>query len=198
LLCFCAQEARALPLIPIRAAEERSRKGEQAKLFEHRDVRVIWRPPFGEHRRGPEKRGSECLLHQRGRAIHGRSAKGTLTPFSPAALLGCAFSWLLLFAQAKRSDPPKAEASIAARSAKATRQRKNSHLFEQMQIAPAHRQRLPASFEVDVRGLVVAACHVVDPDGVRMVAVGRVLPATIVTPATAVAPCGSVTRSFGL
>ena len=52
----CAASARRMRAFlirgPIKAAEERSRKGEQAKLFEHRDVRVIWRPPFGEHRRG--------------------------------------------------------------------------------------------------------------------------------------------------
>jgi hypothetical protein len=46
--------------------------------------------------------------------------------------------------------------------------------------------------------ITLPACHVVELVGVVIVAVGRVLPAVIVMPAVAVAPCGSVTRSFTL
>ena len=44
--------------------------------------------------------------------------------------------------------------------------------------------------------MTLPACQVTLPVGALMMAVGRVLPAVIVTLAVSVAPCGSVTRSL--
>ena len=67
---------------PLKDAEERSASRGIAKLSEHRDVRVVWRPDLREHRRGLCAQG--C---------------------AQSGFAGGPFLWLLSFGQAKESDP---------------------------------------------------------------------------------------------
>ena len=66
---------------PYEVAEERRRIRGKAKLFEYRDVRVVWRPESGEHRREPQRR-ERC-----------------------GNRLGWPLFWLLFSGHAEKSDP---------------------------------------------------------------------------------------------